>query len=105
MGFITESRNPLSIPDSSKRSPADQEIAMETSSRRRFKEGTTLIVVGLVVCIVPYFISIGLPVYFIGAFHVLKSNQTMNNKAMVLAVSFAILAGYYAWLLSLPGPW
>jgi hypothetical protein len=105
MGLITESSHPLAAPDSSKQSPTDQESAMETSSRRRFKEGTTLIVVGLVVCIVPYFISIGLTVYFVGVFHVLKSNQTMKNKAMVLAVSFAILVGYYAWVISWPGPW
>jgi F0F1-type ATP synthase membrane subunit c/vacuolar-type H+-ATPase subunit K len=74
----------------------------DTSSRRRVK-GATLIVVGLAVCIVPYFVSIGLPIYLVGAVRVLKSNQTMKSKVMVLGVSFAILVGYYAWLLSLPG--
>jgi hypothetical protein len=74
----------------------------DTTSHRRMK-GTTLIVVGLVVCIIPYFISIGLPIYLVGAARVLKSDQAMEKKAMVLAVTFAIFVGYHAWLLSLPG--
>ena len=78
--------------------------SQDTSSRRRVK-GATLIVVGLVVCIIPYFISIGLPIYIVGVVRVMKSNQTVKNKATVLAVSFAILVGYYAWVLSLPGHW
>ena len=84
--------------------PTDQESAMETSSRLPMKVGTGLIVVGLVVCIVPYFISIGVPFYLAGAIIVLKSNQTMKNKVMVLGVSLAILVGLVRYLLSL-GPW
>jgi cation transport ATPase len=78
-------------------------IREDASSRRRTK-GATLIVVGLVVCIIPYFVAIGLPIYLVGADRVLKSNQATKNKAMVLAVSFAILVSYYVWLLMVIRP-
>ena len=80
-------------------------IHSEDTSSRRHVRGATLIIAGLAVCIVPYFISIGLPLYVVGAVRVLKSTQTTMKKAIVLAASFAILVGYYAWVLSLPGRW
>jgi hypothetical protein len=66
-------------------------------------KGGTLIVIGLVVCIIPYFVSIGFPIYLVGAIRVLKSNQTTKKKALVVTVSLALWVAYYTWLLSLPG--
>lgn len=63
--------------------------------RTRAVVGRILVVIGTVVCIVPYFVLLGLPVYGLGAFWLVKSNATKRNKTIVLAGSFVPLVLYY----------
>jgi hypothetical protein len=78
-------------------------IQGQNVSTRGRMNGRTLIFIGLALCIIPYLISIGLPVYLVGAVRVLKSDQGLVKKVIGVTVSFAVLVGYYTYLLSLPG--